>query len=276
VLKQPLSVVLAVSVLVLASCSDESDSSDAAQDTSALAAAASTPPSTTATASTLPPTTTTTMLRRYSGQMPQFAAAPPAEKLAPAAGAAPMLSRIETTQPVAFLTIDDGFVQHPEALQLLKEANIPVSLFLVSGAVDDSPQFFGDLQAAGATIQAHTIDHEILKGRSYDFQRGEICGSADQLGQLFGRRPTLFRAPGGAYDETTLQAAADCGMRGVFFWREAVNNGELQFQRPDHVVHPGDIILMHFRDTYVEDFLAAVNGIAASGLTPARLEDYVG
>jgi peptidoglycan/xylan/chitin deacetylase (PgdA/CDA1 family) len=257
-----------VLVLALCACSDKAGSSTAAP--------AGPSASSTTTASTVPPTTTTTMQRRYAGQMPRFAAAPPAEKMAPATGAAPMLSRIETTQPVAFLTIDDGFVQHPEALQLLKEAGIPVSLFLVSGTVDENPRFFSDLQANGATIQAHTIDHEILKGRSYDFQHNEICGSADQLAQLFGVRPTLFRAPGGAYDQTTLQAAADCGMKGVFFWREAVNNGELQFQRPDHVVHPGDIILMHFRDTYVEDFLAAVNGIAASGLTPARLEDYMG
>ena len=265
--------VLGVSVLVLASCSGDGGSSDgAAPSPSAVAAAASS----TTTASTLPPTTTTTLQRRYAGQMPHFAAAPPAVPIASTPGAAPMLASIETDQPVAFLTIDDGFVRHPEALQLLKEANIPVSLFLVSGVVDDVPGYFSDLQAAGATIEAHTIDHEILKGRSYDFQHDEICGSADQLGQLFGQRPTLFRAPGGSYDQTTLQAAGDCGMKGVFFWREAVNNGELQFQRPDHVVHPGDIILMHFRDTYVEDFLAAVNGIAASGLTPARLEDYVG
>jgi peptidoglycan/xylan/chitin deacetylase (PgdA/CDA1 family) len=187
-----------------------------------------------------------------------------------------MLGEIATTQPVAFLTIDDGFVRHPEALQLLQEANVPVSLFLVSGVADDDPGYFADLQAAGATIQAHSIDHEILKGRPYDFQRHEICGSADRLGELFGLRPTLFRAPGGAYDQTTLQAAADCGMKAVLFWREAVNDGVLQFQRSDGVVHPGDIILMHFRESYVEDFLAAVNGIAASGLTPARLEDYLG
>lgn len=222
-------------------------------------------------------TTTTALQRRYAGKMPRFAAAPPAERMAaPSPGPAPMLARIETSQPVAFLTIDDGFVRHPEALQLLKEAGIPVSLFLVSGVADDDPGYFADLQAAGATIQAHSIDHQILKGRPYDFQHHQICGSADRLAELFGPRPTLFRAPGGAYDQTTLQAAADCGMKGVFFWREAVNDGELQFQRADHVVRPGDIILMHFRETYVEDFLAAVNGIAAAGLTPARLEDYVG
>lgn len=265
-------------VLLTAACSDKgtAPAADVAAPGGAPASTAATVPGSAIPVPAVPSTTTTTMLRRYGDRMPQFTSAPPAVRMAPSAGAAPMLGSIETTQPVAFLTIDDGFVRHPEALQLLKEANIPVSLFLVSGAVDDDPGYFADLQAAGATIQAHSIDHEILKGRPYDFQRQEICGSADQLGQLFGVRPTLFRAPGGAYDQTTLQAAADCGMKGVLFWREAVNDGVLQFQRPDGVVRPGDVILMHFRQSFVEDFLAAVNGIAAAGLTPARLEDYIG
>jgi peptidoglycan/xylan/chitin deacetylase (PgdA/CDA1 family) len=261
-----------MAMLGTAACSGEADGSSAAGADHARAASVGS----TTTASTLPPTTTTTMLRRYAGQMPQFSAPPAPQPMAPTTGPAPMLASIDTTQPVAFLTIDDGFVRHPEALQLLKEAGIPVSLFLVSGAVDEDPGFFSALQSNGATIEAHTVDHEILKGRSYQYQHDEICDSADQLAGMFGARPTLFRAPGGSYDQTTLQAAADCGMKGVFFWREAVNNGELQFQRPDHVVHPGDVILMHFRDTYVEDFLAALNGIADSGLTPARLEDYIG
>jgi peptidoglycan/xylan/chitin deacetylase (PgdA/CDA1 family) len=264
-------------VLLVVACSGEAAPPQAAPGTSVIGPA---PAPTTTPEPAAPTTTTTNLRRRYAAQLPQFTAAPaapPAAQLAPATpGAAPMLGEIATTQPVAFLTIDDGFVRHPEALQLLQEANVPVSLFLVSGVADDDPGYFADLQAAGATIQAHSIDHEILKGRPYDFQRHEICGSADRLGELFGLRPTLFRAPGGAYDQTTLQAAADCGMKAVLFWREAVNDGVLQFQRSDGVVHPGDIILMHFRESYVEDFLAAVNGIAASGLTPARLEDYLG
>jgi len=264
-------------ILAAMACSGQADPPAAAPGTTVAAAGGSAASATTVAPALAVPSTTTTLQRRYGARMPQFTAVPPAEPMAPStAGAAPMLASIETSQPVAFLTIDDGYVRHPEALQLLQEAGIPVSLFLVSGVVDDDPGFFADLQAAGATIQAHSIDHEILKGRSYDFQSHEICGSADRLGELFGARPTLFRAPGGAYDQTTLQAAADCGMKAVLFWREAVNDGVLQFQRSDQVVRPGDIILMHFRDSYVEDFLAAVNGIAASGLTPARLEDYLG
>jgi hypothetical protein len=42
-----------------------------------------------------------------------------------------------------------------------------------------------------------------------------------------------------------------------------------------HKVQPGDIILMHFRPRFVDDFLAVLKAIHKAGLTPARLEDYI-
>jgi len=47
---------------------------------------------------------------------------------------------------------------------------------------------------------------------SYAEQVKEICGEADLQEQQFGRRPTLFRPPGGAYNTNTRRAAATCGM----------------------------------------------------------------
>jgi peptidoglycan/xylan/chitin deacetylase (PgdA/CDA1 family) len=101
-----------------------------------------------------------------------------------------------------------------------------------------------------------------------------VCGSADQLGGLYGRRPVLFRPPFGEKDNTTLQAVHDCGMKAAFFWKETVNGGALQYQA-GHQVKPGDIILMHFRPQFIDDFLAALQAIHDAGLTPARLEDYI-
>jgi peptidoglycan/xylan/chitin deacetylase (PgdA/CDA1 family) len=153
---------------------------------------------------------------------------------------------------------------------------VPVTLFLISNVAAEDPAWFRAIQdQAGAVIEAHTVDHARLRGMSYDGQKHEICDSADRLGQMFGTRPTLFRAPGGLKDANTLQAAKDCGMKAVLFWHEAVNNGQVQFQAGNQI-QPGDVILMHFRKTFVEDYLAALNGIKAAGLTPARLSDYIG
>jgi peptidoglycan/xylan/chitin deacetylase (PgdA/CDA1 family) len=207
--------------------------------------------------------------------IPVFPPAPvPVPITLPPGGGVPFLSRIPTTQPVAFLTIDDGFVKTPEAPKLIAAAHIPVTLFLTINAVRDDPEYFRPMQSNGAVVEAHTITHSELRGRSYAFQRREICGSADQLGQWYGRRPVLFRPPFGDKDATTLRAAQDCGIRAMFMWKETVDKGKVRFQE-GHSIEPGDIILMHFRPAFVADFLAALRAIHRAGLTPALLEDYL-
>ncbi len=100
----------------------------------------------------------------------------------------------------------------PQALQLVQAAHVPVTLFLTINAIRDNPAYFKQLQDAGAAIEAHTLTHTDLKGKSYDFQKREVCGSADQLGALYGRRPVLFRPPFGDEDPTTLRVVRDCGL----------------------------------------------------------------
>jgi peptidoglycan/xylan/chitin deacetylase (PgdA/CDA1 family) len=210
------------------------------------------------------------------GRVPQFAPAPPATtkvKL-PTDGTAGWYSRIPTDQKVAFITIDDGWVKHPLALRLMQAADVPVTLFLEVDAVKSDPQYFAKMQAAGATIENHTITHPNLKGRSYESQKREICGGADQLATLYGRRPVLFRPPFGNHDHNTLRASHDCGMKAAFFWKETTNKGKVRFQEGPGV-KPGDIILMHFRDRFPDDFLAVLQAIHKAGLTPAKLEDYI-
>ncbi|MFD0575278.1 polysaccharide deacetylase family protein [Dactylosporangium darangshiense] len=111
-------------------------------------------------------------------------------------------------------------------------------------------------------------------GKSYAFQKNEICGGADQLGQMYGRRPVLFRPPFGEKDATTLKVVHDCGMKAAFFWKETTDKGIVRYQA-GNTVKAGDIILMHFRPAFVDDFLAVLQAISQAGLTPARLEDYI-
>jgi peptidoglycan/xylan/chitin deacetylase (PgdA/CDA1 family) len=151
---------------------------------------------------------------------------------------------------------------------------VPVTLFLETDAIKSDPRYFARLRDAGATIQNHTISHPNLKGRSYAAQKREICGGSDKLTELYGTRPTLFRPPFGTHDATTLKVVHDCGMKAAFYWKETTNKGKVFYQEK-HVVQPGDIILMHFRDRFPDDFLAVLDAIHKAGLTPARLEDYM-
>jgi peptidoglycan/xylan/chitin deacetylase (PgdA/CDA1 family) len=193
----------------------------------------------------------------------------------PSGTSAPYFSSIPTTQKVAFITIDDGFTKDPKFIEVLRASHVRVTLFLEINAIMDNPEYFRQLQSAGAVIEAHTITHPELIGTSYDFQKHEICGSADQLRTLYGRRPQLFRPPFGDKDATTLRVVHDCGMKAAFFWKETINAGIVRFQVGSKV-QPGDIMLMHFRPTVVQDFIAGLQAIKDAGLTPALLEDYIG
>ncbi|SHG09989.1 polysaccharide deacetylase family protein [Streptoalloteichus hindustanus] len=190
-------------------------------------------------------------------------------------GRAPVVTRIETTKPVVFITIDDGAVRDPAAIDLVRRSNARPVLFLTDKYVENDHEYFRQLRDAGATIENHTISHPDLKGRPYEAQRKEICGASDKYGQAYGRRPVYFRPPYGKYDGNTLRAAADCGVRAVVNWTAAVNDGVVQFQVGNRL-RPGDIVLMHFRKTFVADYQAFLHRAAQDGLTPVPLGDFLG
>jgi peptidoglycan/xylan/chitin deacetylase (PgdA/CDA1 family) len=213
--------------------------------------------------------------RRARYGIPDFAPAPPPQPITlPEGDSVEYLHRIPTDQKVAFLTIDDGALKLPEAQELIAAAGVPVTLFLTTDTIRDDPGYFRPMIDAGAVVEAHTVTHAGLRGRSYEFQRREICGSADELGAWFVRRPTLFRPPYGEKDATTLRAAKDCGMTAAFMWTETVHKGKVRYQT-GKPVKPGDILLMHFREAFRADFVGALKAIHRAGLTPALLEDYM-
>ncbi|MDG4759250.1 polysaccharide deacetylase family protein [Micromonospora sp. WMMD710] len=213
----------------------------------------------------------------YVSQVPTFPLVPPPQPVPlPTTGPVPFWHRLPTEQKVAFITIDDGGLARPPAvIDFIREAHIPVTMFLNSPAAAEHTDYFRQIEAAGGVVENHTITHTSLSGRSYAYQKQEICGAADRLETLFGKRPTLFRPPFGNRDASTLSAAHDCGMKAVFHWSETVHEGKVRYQTPEKVVRPGDVLLMHFRPALMDDLLAALKAIHRAGLTPALLEDYV-
>lgn len=200
--------------------------------------------------------------------------APPVtlEPLAGEPGVAPVITRVETDDPVVFLTIDDGLTRSPEGLAAFKEMGIPASLFLLNEPIQAEPDYFDAMP--GTLVEAHTQTHADLTNLSEEGQRQEICGNADVIEQAYGRRPVLFRPPFGNYNEATQRAAAACGMRAVVLWQENVNWDVIGF-REEQRFRPGDIILMHFRPQFVEELNVISQAVEEAGLRFALLEDYL-
>lgn len=189
---------------------------------------------------------------------------------------APIIGQIRTSQPVVFLTIDDGGTKNANMLGLLQANNIKASLFLANNFIASNYGFFTPFQAAGMTIQNHSVTHTypVPGTMSYEAQRNEICGMNDIIERVYGVRPGLYRPPGGYYDENTQIAAATCGMRAVVLWSAKANGGSMQYQVGSSL-RPGDIVLMHFRPEFADDLNAFIQAKNAAGLTTDYLENWL-
>jgi peptidoglycan/xylan/chitin deacetylase (PgdA/CDA1 family) len=191
-------------------------------------------------------------------------------------GLAPVITRVTTTQPVVFLTIDDGAVKHPESLALLTEYDYPASLFLTKSAMGENPGFFTGFLKEGDRVQDHTLSHDTtMSTKAYAYQLNEIKGMKDYIAATYGVAPTLFRPPGGAYSATMRKAVADAGLKAIIHWEAKANAGKMDYQHGASL-RPGDIVLMHFREEFAADLAAFRAAHLAAGLTVVRLEDFIG
>jgi peptidoglycan/xylan/chitin deacetylase (PgdA/CDA1 family) len=254
--------IAAVSLVAGCAAGTERSVADITAGTSSSAATSSSSPATTPAA---PP----------SAEQPYPFGTPQAKVPATVGGKAPIVRRIDTTKPYVFITIDDGAVQDPHALQLIKDSGAWPTLFLNNQYVHGHENYFRRLQDQDhLVIGNHTVNHPDLITLSYAAQKKEICDDSDAFAKAFGQRPTLFRPPFGDFNADTQRAAADCGLKAVILWTASVNDGVVQFQGGNKL-KPGDIVLMHFRKTFVEDYTAFLKRAKQDGLVPVPLPDFL-
>ena len=201
--------------------------------------------------------------------MPSHKPTPTKKPLKPATP----LFRVQTTAPVFFITVDDGYTRDPRVIELLKTEHVPISAFLIRDAAKKDPAFFRRLRAAGAVLEDHTLSHPYLTMKTPAEQRAQICNDALYMDQTFGRRPTLFRPPYGKYDAATLRAAAACGFSHLILWDAVENDG--QFSAIGGSLAPGSIVILHFTPSLYDDLQRVLAIGRASGLRPASLEHFL-
>ncbi|WP_406208965.1 polysaccharide deacetylase family protein [Kitasatospora sp. NBC_01560] len=196
-------------------------------------------------------------------------------------GLPPVVYRVPTDERIVFLTVDDGAEKDPDFSRMADELGVPLSTFVADYLARSDYGYFRKLAAQGDMVNNHTINHRNLKVLDYATQRDEICRQQDQLEQQIGVRPRLFRPPYGEYNDDTLRAAASCGIEAVPLWNEEAFPDRIEYRYEDQRLHPGDIILTHFRGTdlwngSMPDLLRkVVNEVTAQGFTLARLDDYL-
>ncbi len=147
-------------------------------------------------------------------------------------------------------------------------------MFLVPSQADSGVEYWHQAQQAGGIVEAHTITHPDLTKVAAGQLQHEICGTLGHYHDLFGRRPTLFRPPFGSCNQNVQAVAASCGFTAIVLWEGSTNNGRFDLQQGP-LLHPGDVVLMHWRTDLYQNLLKVLQTCREQGYAIARLEDYL-
>jgi hypothetical protein len=224
--------------------------------------------------------------RRYESLKP-FAPAPPPPSVKPitlSASGPAVFSDVPLAEKVVFVTIDDGIEKDPAFIQMVQDVRVPITISLADVLIRDDYAYFEKLYETGyVSIQNHTVTHPLsMPSLSASRQLDEISGQQAKLHAEYGVTPYIFRPPGGNYNATTITSAGQAGLKGVMLWREAMEISDMEYQTAGHRLHPGDIILCHFRgraqlhgETMVRMMTRLYKHIRAQGFTVGDITKYV-
>ncbi len=181
--------------------------------------------------------------------------------------------RIQTSDKVAFITIDDGWDKSSSVRDRIEASEIPITTFITTQAIGNRAQFFERVSRWGS-IQNHSISHQRF-GASSTNVRQEICGAQRRIARTFGTQPWMLRPPYGdaANSPRVRSVARSCGITHIVMWDALVWNGRPSFR--DKGLQPGSIILLHFNKYLEKDLAVALRLMKRAGLEPANLDDYL-
>ena len=136
-----------------------------------------------------------------------------------------IVTRLPGPERVVALTFDACQATQPTRLDraitdFLVARGVPFTIFMGGRFARDHANEVRALAARpGVSIQNHSWSHPRDMRTLTDEQvRSEVAEAADELERVVGRRPTLFRFPGGSADERTVALVEAMGYR-VVHWR---------------------------------------------------------
>jgi peptidoglycan/xylan/chitin deacetylase (PgdA/CDA1 family) len=153
-------------------------------------------------------------------------------------------------KPVA-LTFDDGpSAWTPAVLDLLREADVRATFFVIGARVRERPEELRRIVSEGHEVGSHTLTHPRLTEVGDEEARAEILGGVEAVEEVLGERPRLFRAPGFHADERVLALVSELGLDPVF---ADIDPQDWQPGKDSHTIfrltlaglHPGAIVDLH-------------------------------
>jgi peptidoglycan/xylan/chitin deacetylase (PgdA/CDA1 family) len=198
--------------------------------------------------------------------------------LTPAAHAQtlPVTYRVDTKDPVVFITIDDGIVASESGFAYVEKHRIPITSFLTSSQVTASKVRYFERISRWGSVQNHTTTHASLDTSDAALIKSQVCPVQVDFRRTFGTKPWMLRPPYGAGPDgrTLHDVVRRCHITDIVMWDTVVEQGRISYRYGDGL-KPGSVILLHYSANLAVDLKVAVTAARARGLKPANLADYL-
>ena len=137
-----------------------------------------------------------------------------------------------------------------QLIDILAKHNIKTTFFVVGEWVDKYPESVKALSNAGHEIMNHSDSHPHMPQLSIEQMTEEINSCNDKIEKITNRRPTLFRAPFGEYDNSLIDTLSSMNMFCIQWsidsrdWKEDYTTEKIVNGVVNNV-KSGDIVLFH-------------------------------
>lgn len=166
-------------------------------------------------------------------------------------GPAEIIWRVQTTQKVVALTLDDGPDPKytPTVLKIAKDKGVKLTFFLIGKMIQAHPELARQEVADGHVLGNHTWDHPVMKGSGETQDIDEIERCEAEIEKIAHERTHLFRPPKGMWDGEVFLAAEAHGYS-MILWtvtveHQSAKTPEAMARRVIDMIQPGMIILAH-------------------------------
>ena len=147
-------------------------------------------------------------------------------------------------------------------IDILNKYKVKATFFLVGQWVDKYPDSTKALAENGEDIMNHSDTHPDMTKLSTSDMLKQINSCDDKIEKLTGKRPTLFRAPYGAYNNALIQTLEDSGHYDIQWdvdsldWKE-IPASQIK-ERVLSKVKSGSIILFHNAALHTPEALPSI------------------
>lgn len=167
-----------------------------------------------------------------------------------------------------------------DILETLNINEVKITFFMVGDWIDKNPEAVKKIYEAGHEIGNHSNTHPHVNKLTYEQNLEEIEKCSQKIEQLTGKKPTLYRAPYGEYNDTVLKASFENEYYAIQWNKDTLDyqalTGEQMWKRIGDNLQNGDIILSHNGTAHTSDSLdMLIKNIKEKGFKIVKVSDLI-